>query len=73
MEPDNTAHRLKLQTRLSVLTLVIGVVLMMRQMYADDEPGALPLLLVAVGAVWLVIARVRVRGTGKRQRVEPPK
>ena len=34
---------------LSALTVVIGFVLMIGKIYADSEPGAIPLLLVALG------------------------
>jgi hypothetical protein len=48
----------------TVLPLVIGVIglaLMAVQIYAESEPGALPLLLVLVGFGWYVVARVRRR------------
>jgi hypothetical protein len=50
----------KLHARLSILTLGLGLVLMARQIYADDEPGAIPLLLVVVGIGWFIIARVHL-------------
>jgi hypothetical protein len=65
MKSDNAPQPLKLHTWLSVLTLVIGVALMARQMYADDEPGAIPLLLVVVGIGWLLVTRARIRRAGK--------
>ena len=45
----------------AVLIVAIGAVLMTGKIYADSEPGLLPLLLVAFGTGWYVIARVRAR------------
>lgn len=72
MKTDDPAHPLKLHTRLSVLTFVTGLVLMARQMYADDEPGAIPLLLVVVGIAWFVITRVRIQRAAKGLHIESP-
>lgn len=58
MKTDNYAHR---STIGSVLTIVIGVVLMLRQMYFDSEPGAIPLLLIVFGIGWYFITRARIR------------
>ena len=49
----------KVQARLSLLTVVIGAVLMAGKIYADSEPGLIPLLLVASGIGWYFITRVR--------------
>lgn len=51
----------KIHTVLSTLTIVIGVVLMIYMVTVESEPGAIPLLLVVVGAGWLLIARARIR------------
>ncbi|MHB9028843.1 MAG: hypothetical protein ACYC9O_08750 [Candidatus Latescibacterota bacterium] len=65
MDTDNTTEdagrKLKIQTRLSVLTIAVGFVLMIRQMYADSEPGAIPLLLIVLGIGWYLITRSRIR------------
>ena len=44
---------------LSALTIAIGLVLMIGKIYADSEPGAIPLLLVAFGIGWHCFARLR--------------
>ena len=31
------------------------------KIYADGEPGAIPLLLIVLGAGWYFVARVRAR------------
>lgn len=54
-----------MQKRLSILTLAIGLVLMVGKIYADSEPGAIPLLLVVVGLGWYFITRVRTQSHHK--------
>ena len=52
---------MKIQSTAAALVLVIGLLLMAGKIYFDSEPGLVPLLLVAIGAGWLVTARVRSR------------
>lgn len=47
-------HRL-----ISVLTVVIGLVLMIGKIIADSEPGAVPLLLVVGGAGCYFVGQAR--------------
>ena len=54
-----TLEKLKVQQSLSALTIVIGFVLMSGKIYADSEPGAIPILLVVLGTGWYLVARVR--------------
>ena len=49
-------HRL-----LSVLTIVLGVMLLIYMIVVESEPGAIPLLLIAVGTIWLLVLRTRLR------------
>ncbi len=67
----NTAHttskKLKRLARFSLFILAIGIMLMIRQMYADSEPGAIPLLLVVCGLGGYGMARARLRA--KRERL----
>ena len=51
--------------KLSALTIVVGLVLMIFMIYTESEPGAIPLLLVGLGIGWHVIARVRARSQHK--------
>jgi hypothetical protein len=50
-----------LHTTLSATLLALGLVLMTFMIVTEDEPGALPLGLVLIGAVWHVVARRRAR------------
>ena len=54
-------EKLKVQKMLSALTVAIGLVLMAGKIYADSEPGAIPMLLVVLGTGWYLVARVRAR------------
>lgn len=46
---------------LSALTLATGLALMVYKIYADSEPGLIPILLVLLGSGWCVITRRRNR------------
>ena len=53
--------------RLALLAVAIGVALMTYMVLVEDEPGAVPLVLIVLGAAWYVIARIRARtGQGGR-------
>jgi hypothetical protein len=61
----DTLEKLKVQKILSALTIAIGLVLMSGKIYADSEPGAIPILLVVLGTGWYLLSRVRA---GSRRR-----
>lgn len=54
-------NKLKKQTLLSSLLCAIGIVLVAVKIYADSEPGAIPLLLIVLGTGWLIITRLLIR------------
>jgi hypothetical protein len=45
-----------------VLITLTGIGLMAFKIYADSEPGAIPLGLIVVGVGWYVVARIRRAG-----------
>ena len=49
---------------LAALLLILGFVLLAYMVTVESEPGALPLLLIALGAGLFVYARRRGRSTG---------
>jgi lipoprotein signal peptidase len=57
----NDSKKIKTQKFISVLTIVIGILLMMMKMYEDSEPGAIPLMLILLGVVGYLITRVQIR------------
>ena len=57
----HTLERLKVQKVLAALTVAAGLVLMAGKIYADSEPGAIPMLLVVLGTGWYLVTRARTR------------
>ncbi len=56
------SEKLRAHKLLSALTIVIGFVLMIGKMYADSEPGGIPILLIVSGIGWFLTTRVVARG-----------
>lgn len=50
IEKGNT-KKLEIHSLLSILTIVLGTVLLIFMIVVEDEPGAIPLLLIGVGIV----------------------
>ena len=65
MSTDNSAQdagtKLKTHARLAALTIGIGVALMIFMIVTEDEPGAIPLLLIVAGTGWYLVTRARIR------------
>jgi uncharacterized membrane protein len=57
----NISEKLKLSKLLSVLMIVLGVVLLIYMIMVEDEPGALPLLILIIGIVWFVRNRNQIK------------
>src|SRR5262245_9139001 len=55
------SRKLLVHTVLSLLITAIGIALLVYMITVEDEPGAVPLALIALGIAWLVIARLRMR------------
>lgn len=58
---QHASRKRLVHTALSLLAIALGVALLIYMITVEDEPGAVPLALIAGGIVWLVIARVRMR------------
>ena len=58
---QRTRTKLPVQILLSMLTILVGVVLLAYMILVEDEPAAVPLLLIASGVGWLVVARAQMR------------
>lgn len=50
-----------MQKIFAMITLAIGLALMIFMITVEDEPGALPLLMIIIGAVWFYILRAKVK------------
>ncbi len=55
------SQSLKTQRTLSIISFVIGALLLIYMIKVESEPGALPLLLMAIGIVWLSINQLRIK------------
>jgi hypothetical protein len=51
----------KMSKMLSLLTVFLGIVLLIYMIMVEDEPGALPLLLIVTGVVWFIISRNQIK------------
>ncbi len=60
--------RLAFQQLLSKLLLGLAALLLAFKIYADSEPGALPLLLLLIGATWYFIIRYRLKTQKRKQK-----
>ncbi|HEU4883246.1 MAG TPA: hypothetical protein VFT45_13390 [Longimicrobium sp.] len=69
MSTDNTTpdagRRLKMQSMLSILVIVIGILLMIFMITTEDEPGAIPLGLIVLGIGGYLVTRARIRSHHK--------
>jgi hypothetical protein len=57
----NMLEKLRMQKGTSVLTIAIGFLLLIYMVLVEDEPGAIPLLLIISGSVWYFITRARTQ------------
>lgn len=53
--------RHKIQKRLSLLILGVGICLLIFMINTEDEPGAIPLLLIIIGAGWYLYTRAKLQ------------
>lgn len=55
------SQKLKWGILLPVSSISLGIVLMIYMIKVEDEPGALPLLLIIIGAIWLIINQYQAK------------
>lgn len=60
METDHT-KKLMIHKVLSILITLVGIIVMIFMIIVESEPGAIPLLLVVLGAGWYFITRCRLQ------------
>lgn len=65
MKTDRS-KKFRMQKLISVLITVIGVSLMAFMVIVEDEPGAIPLLLIVTGTGWYLVTRYRIQSMHKR-------
>ena len=54
-------RKLLLYRTFSILTILLGLILMLYMIVVEDEPGALPLLLIIIGTAWFSIIQIRTK------------
>lgn len=56
-----TSKKLNIQKIISALVVLTGILLLIFMITVEDEPGAIPLLLIITGTVWYFFIRNRIR------------
>ena len=57
----------KLSKVLPVLTILLGTALMIYMITVEDEPGALPLVLIVIEIVWCIVNRYQIKNNAMKQ------
>ncbi|MEX0647675.1 MAG: hypothetical protein WEA56_05010 [Balneolaceae bacterium] len=57
----NNSKKLRMHKMISILITFVGILLMTFMIIVEDEPGAIPLLLVAAGSGWYFFSRFKIR------------
>ncbi|MGN6213275.1 hypothetical protein [Parafilimonas sp.] len=55
------SQKLKWDKLLPVLSISLGIILLIYMIKVEDEPGALPLLLIIIGVIWLIINQYQAK------------
>jgi hypothetical protein len=71
MKFQHTSRRLLVHSVLSMLVTAVGVALLIYMITVEDEPGAVPLALIALGIGWFIFARARLRPRAGRDAIGP--
>ena len=58
--------KLKLLRFISIVSTLIGIVLLIFMIKYEDEPGAMPLILILVGLVGIYMTQARIKQTIKQ-------
>jgi hypothetical protein len=54
-------QKLKLQKILSLIIIMLGIALLTYMVIVEDEPGAIPLLMIVTGTGWYFLTRSRIK------------
>jgi len=58
---NKISQKLKINRALASLTVLLGIVLIVYMIRVEDEFGALPLLLIITGTIWLLTVQYRIK------------
>lgn len=56
-----SSQKLNYHRIFSILTILLGVVIITYMIKVEDEPGALPVLLIMIGIVWFTVNQIKVK------------
>jgi uncharacterized membrane protein len=65
-ESHNNMKKLKMHTLLSIITFVLGVLLVIIVGYVEDDPSIPPVLMILCGIGWFIITRIKIRSLHKK-------
>lgn len=54
------SRKLRIEKLFALAALVMGIVLLIFMITVEDEPGAIPLLFIVIGAGWYFFTRIRI-------------
>lgn len=57
----STSRKLVIHSVLSLFITALGVAGVLYMIFVEDDPAAVPLVLIALGIAWFIIARMRLR------------
>lgn len=63
---------LRLQARIATVIAVIGMAGLLAMAYIEDEPGALPVAVLATGILWWLVATLREQSRLRRKSRRAP-
>lgn len=53
-------QKFKIQKNLSIITILVGIILVTYMITVEDELGALPLFLIIAGIIWFIIIQYKI-------------
>ena len=59
MMKNEISQTLKISQIIAYITLALGIGLLIFMITVEDEPGAIPLLLIVLSAVWLFVIKYK--------------
>lgn len=61
--------KVKIHKTSSVIMIVTGFILLVMMIYTEDEPGAIPLLLLVIGTGWYFLTRFREKNILRKDQI----
>lgn len=64
------SKKLKYQRFLAILVLLFGGFLLIYMVVVEHEPGAVPLILIIAGTIWITLNEIKIKNTFKKANVK---